>query len=344
MRNFKKAVFAVLGFALCLILFAAIIVTPYFRGQYYYYEDAQVREDLAGSIDTIVNGASHGMCAFVPEVLDSELGVSSYNLSGPLATLGGRQELLHKELERNPVKTVFIELSCNTLTRGRDVEGSEGDLYMMARMSSFRERVSYFFRAFRDGEYLGVCADTLDRGFHAWNELLHGDPPTVKPEARGFLAREPADLSMTDEEFAAMHNAVAIEETTYWENKEHLFAMIEECQAKGIEVVFVTTPLSDRKLANFSNLELTHQWYLYYAQQYAVPYLDFNLYRQRDELFPDDTGFYDEYHLSAEGAETFSRELAKVYRAMKAGEDVSDLFYSDYYELDEAMVQAYSTP
>lgn len=344
MRNFKKAVFAVLGFALCLILFAAIIVTPYFRGQYYNYEDAQVRDALAGSVDLLVSGASHGMCAVVPEMLDEELGVTSYNLSGPLVTMNGRKVLLHEELERNPVKTVFLELSFNTLTRSRAAEGTEGEIYMLARMSGPFRKLRFFFSAFEDGEYLSVCADTMDRGFHAWSELLRGEPTQVDAAGRGFLARDPVDLSMTSEEFAALHHSDAMYEDIYWTNKHALFDIIEECRDRGIEVVFITTPLADRKLASYDNLELSHQWYLFYAQEYGVPYLDFNLYRQRDELFPDDTCFYDDTHLSAEGAETFTRELAKVYRAMKAGEDVSDLFYSDYYELDEAMVQAYSTP
>ena len=42
-----------------------------------------------------------------------------------------------------------------------------------------------------------------------------------------------------------------------------------------------------------------------------------------DALFPDDMAFYDLYHLSEQGAETFTRELAKLYEKRRAGEDVS---------------------
>ena len=341
MRNFRKAMAATLGFILCLALFAGIIVWPYFHGETFYYEDAKVRDDLAGSLDTLISGASHGACAFHSRVLDEALGVSSYNLSGPLMTMFARKTLLEKELDRNPVKTVFIELSCNALTRDRNMEGPEGELYALAKMGSFRERAGYFFRAFRQEEYLGVWADTLQRGFDAWKSVLHRAPPVFDPADKGFLPRDPKDLTMDAREFSQTHNSIAIDETTYWDNKIPLTEMVELCQSRGIEVVFVTTPMSDRLLARFSNLELPHQWYLYYARTYGCPYWDFNLYRNRDALFPDDTAFYDLYHLSEQGAETFTRELASVYETYRTGADVSGLFYEDYAAMDAAMCAAY---
>ncbi len=341
MRNFKKAIFSAIGFLACVIVPVLVIVWPYFTGSLYYYEDAQVRDDLAGSIDFLISGASHGSCAFDPKALDEELGVQSYNLSGPLMGMQAREALLQKELARNPVDTVIVELSCNTLTRDRREEGIEGDLYALPRMGSFSEGAAYFQAAFAPEEYLSVLADTLQRGLQCWKDQLSGKASAVDPADKGFLERESVDLSMTGQEFAQLHNTVALDAEARWDNKEYLWSMVEQCQAQGIEVLFVTTPLSDRLLAQYSNLEESHQWSLYYAQQYGCAYLDFNLYRQRDALFPDDTAFYDLYHLSGSGAEIFSREVAELYQRMKAGEDVSALFYESYAEMDAAMAEAY---
>ena len=344
MRNFRKAMAATLGFVLCLALIAGIIVWPYFHGETFYYEDAGVRDELAGSIDTLVSGASHGACAFHSRVLDEALGVCSYNLSGPLMTMQARKTLLEKELDRNPVKTVFIELSCNALTRSRAKEGYEGELYALARMGSFRERVGYFFRAFEEEDYLGVWADTLQRGFDAWKSVLRKAPPVFDPADKGFLPRDPQDLRMDAQTFSGLHNTVAIDQEAFWDNKIPLMEMVELCQSRGVEVIFVTTPMSDRLLAQFTNLEEPRQWYLFYSQTYGCPYWDFNLYRDRDALFPDDTAFYDLYHLSEQGAETFTRELAAVYQKYRAGQDVSGLFYENYAALDAAMTEAYGMP
>ena len=344
MHNFKKAMLATAGFLICVIGIAAVIVWPYFTGQFYYYEDAAVRDDLAGSVDTILSGASHGYCAFDPNVMDEVLGTSSYNLSGPMMTMQARSTLLRKELDRNPVDTVFIELSFNTLTRDRAEEGTEGDIYTLPRMGSLTEGIRYFFEAFAPEEYLSVCADTLDRGLQCWKDRYWGKGPQVDPSNRGFLRRDAQALSMGTEEFNQLFNTALINEDALWENKEYLWEMVELCQSRGIEVIFVTTPLSDKPLAEYTNLELPRQWYLYYAQQYGCQYLDFNLYRNRDTLFPDDTVFYDEFHLSKSGAEAFSRELADLYTRLKNGEDLTPLFYGNYEEMKQAMYASYNTP
>ena len=344
MHNFKKALLATLGFLICLIGAATVIVWPYYNGQYFYYEDAQVREDLAGSIDTILSGASHGYCAFDPNVMDEALGTSSYNLAGPMMTLQARETLLRKELDRNPVKTVFIELSCNTLTRNRNTEGPEGDIYTLPRMGSLWESIRYFFDAIRPGEYLSVCADTLDRGIEAWKSRYWGKDPEVDPANRGQLRRSAQDLSMTTQEYNEIFDTIGLPEETRWDNKEYLWRTVELCQERGIEVVFITTPLSDRLLAESKNLEEFRQHYLYYAELYGCTFLDFNLYRQRDELLPDDSAFYDKYHLSESGAEAFTRELADVYARLQNGEDIRPLFYENYDAMKQDLHAAYNTP
>ena len=343
MRNFKKALAATMGFLVCLILFAGGIAWPYIHGQSFYYEDAAIRDELAGSLDTLVSGASHGACAFDTHALDAG-GACSYNLSGPLMTMPARQALLYKELDRNPVKTVYIELSCNTLTRNRRTEGPEGDIYALPRMGNLFERVRFFFQTFRPEERLAVCADTLDRGLDAWKALLHGTEPAIDPANKGFLPRDSQDLSLTAAEFAQIHGRTAVSEQDLWDNKLPLYDMIRTCQSRDIEVILVTTPVSDRMLAEYSNLEQSHQWYLFCANTYGCSYLDFNLYKQRDKLFPDETAFFDAYHLSTEGAQTFTRELTDLCDRIRAGEDVSDLFYANYHEMDQAMSEQYGAP
>ncbi len=343
MRSFKKALAATLGFLACVVLIAGGIVWPYIHGQSFYYEDAAIRDNLAGTVDTLVSGASHGACAFDTHVLDAA-GASSYNLSGPLMTMPARQTLLYKELDRNPVKTVFIELSCNSLTRDRETEGPEGDIYALPRMGNFIERMRFFFRSFRPEEMLGVCADTLERGRDAWKALLRGTPPAMDPADKGFLPRDSHDQSIRPQEFAQIHNRTAVSEQDLWDNKLPLYDMIDTCQSRGIEVILVTTPMPDRMLAEYSNLNRTYHWHLFCAQSHDCVFLDFNLYKRRDELFPDETAFFDSYHLSTEGASTFTRELTELCEKIRAGEDVSDLFYQNYDEMDQAMSEQYGAP
>ena len=128
MRNFKKTARAVLALLLCVLVLYAGYTAPYFYGTAYYYQDASARSALRGSLNLLISGSSHAFRAFIPEQLDRTLGTESYNLACSMQTMEGRYRLLRKELERNPVQTVVIELSYNALTRSRAAEGPEGDL------------------------------------------------------------------------------------------------------------------------------------------------------------------------------------------------------------------------
>ena len=335
MHNFKKASLAALGFLGSVLVLFVLLVYPYFHGQTYYYEDAAQREALAGTVDTLISGASHGYCAVSPVLLDEALGTSSYNLSGPLMPMEARARLLLKELDRNPVKTVFFELSCNAFTRTRETDGIEGDLYALPRTES----LSYFFAAFQPEEYLPALSDTMNRGFHSWKALLTGEAPAIDPKNRGYLPKPSSDLSMTPEEYRSIKNQTPVNVEATWENKEPFFRMVEACQERGIEVIFITTPMSHRMLAEYTELETPHEWLLYYAQKYQVPFWDFNLWKE--PLFPDETAFYDQYHLSEEGSQVFTALLSDCYRKYKNGEDFSDQFFDTYAALDEALDAQY---
>lgn len=339
MRSFKRLAASALGFVLCVALLSAVIVWPYFTGRAYDYEDAEVRDSLAGSLDTLVSGASQAYVAFDPAVYDAARGTQSYNLSGSLMPMTARSFLLHEELERNPVSTVFIELSFDTMARDRNVETPEGNLYALPRMG---KRVKFFRAAFRPVEYPQVYADTLYRGLKAWEARLYGDPPKVSDDYRGQHLRECEDLSMDAEEFARIHDTLTLNEVRQPDNERLLAEMIGDCQARGIEVVIFVTPVTDRIAAKYSDLDALCGWYRRFAEENGCGYLDFNLHRERSTLFPNDTAFADDNHLSPDGAEAFTAELARLMELLDAGQDVSDYFYKSYAQLDEALCEQYS--
>ena len=61
MRSFKKALLSTLAVLLCFALLVAIAVYPYFACDAFYYQDASVRQSLAGQFDLLISGASQGL-------------------------------------------------------------------------------------------------------------------------------------------------------------------------------------------------------------------------------------------------------------------------------------------
>ena len=172
MRNFKKIILH----TLLLIIFVIILLTfytfPYFHGESYYYQDYKVRKSLSGTLDTLIIGSSHALRSIKPTVLNEKLGINSYNLSSPLMSMYGRYVLLKKEIERNPVKTVYFEISYNALTIDKKTLGYEGDLYELGRFDNVIERVNFFKKAFSIDEYKKVLSDIALR---STNSLFRND-------------------------------------------------------------------------------------------------------------------------------------------------------------------------
>ena len=80
------------------------------------------------------------------------MGTVSYNLAGVLMSMQGRYELLEQEFQRNPVDTLILEMSLDTLTR-KESYHVEGDMSLLPRLGSAGTKIRYFFQNFRPDEY-----------------------------------------------------------------------------------------------------------------------------------------------------------------------------------------------
>ena len=109
---------------------------------------------------------------------------------------------------------------------------------------------------------------------------------------------------------------------------------------KGARVVLVTPPLPDRFLLENKGFDTVLGWYKAYAEQYGLELYDFNLLRDRKTVFPDTTAYSDMWHLSTEGADSFTHLLAGFMDAHDQGEDISAQFFSSY---EEAVTDALNT-
>ncbi|MGI6013835.1 MAG: hypothetical protein ACOX7K_06075 [Oscillospiraceae bacterium] len=341
MHNFKKALGRTIAFLLCVIAATVVIVEPYFQRQTYYYQDAAVREELSGQLDYIICGSSHAFRSFVPEILDRDLGCNSYNLAGALMTMQGRYTLLKKEMERNPISTVVIELSFNALTRNRDEEGPEGDLYILGRSDNFFDRASYFLSAIRLNEYGRVYYDTLDRGITSWKHWMKGESEElIQYRTKGYSPLFSTDLTLTQEDYDGLHYSSSFDTRVYEENMEYLEKIFALCEENNAKVIMVTTPIAEINTCQYDNLDVFREWYEQLSQEHDCAFYDFNLLKNKDTLFPSATAFFDPLHLSESGAETFSTTFTDIIQRAEAGEDISNLFYNSYVEADAHSIHA----
>lgn len=335
MRSFKRAVIVTLLFALCFGAGFTAVAEVYFNTNSYYYQDYDTREALAGEIDTLICGGSHGYRAFIPSVLDEETGADSYNLAGALMTMKGRYTLLKKELERNDVNTVIIELSYNATTRDRKSEGPEGDLYVLGRLDSITERAEFFFTSMYINEYDRVAYDTINRGIESIKTLMNDGRQYDNSSTKGYRGVASKDCSTTVEKYLSNFEKSQLSEDETEYNLKYLEKIAQLCKEHSVRAVVVVTPVNDRFIYQYSNVDTVMNKHRQWAEKHGFEYYDMNLLKTKNVLFDDTVAFYDDTHLSVASSEDFTRKFAEIINEAQEGRDVSSYFYSTYKEAEK---------
>lgn len=331
MRDFKKALLTTGAVLLIVVLFSAAFL--WFTAPFTHNYDWSIRETLAGSLDFLIVGASHGQCALCPEVIDEVLGSSSYNLCCNAEVNYEKDWLLRKEFSRNEIKTVVLELSYDELAFETNAF-TDANIFSVMRMDSFSDRLPYLLHQVSFENKLFVYAEMMYQGGIA---CLSPQTPYNEEQLRqrGCNLLPENDHSLPQEMLAAVHHQNWFTVASFKEPTVNGFSdLIRLCQAQGARVVVAVVPVSDQRLWRAENLDAFTEWATAYCAEHNVEYYDFNLLRERFTLFSDtDCYSTDPEHMSGKGAKIFSRVFAEILRQAAEGQDVSDRFYASYSQM-----------
>lgn len=327
MRDFRRAILSLGSIILIVILVSVAVIYPYVNSETFYYQDKNLRAELSGDLDYLIIGSSHGLAAFKSTALDEELGCNSYNLSGGMMTFAARYYLLKKEIERNPIDTVVIEVSFNALTSENDDGYGEGDSSFLPRLESFSERVDYLAKYVEVDDWLNVYAKLFIQGLSSFK---YRGTSEVDYAAKGYRAKETIDLSLNPNEVAANYNCSEIPIDFTESNVQYLQDMVDLCKSNNVRVIIAVTPLSNSILWRCRNFDDFRHWLNDFSDKNDCEFYDFNLLRNRYDIINDRTSFYDMLHMSDTGATVFTESYAEIIKRVNSGEDVSSYFYESY--------------
>lgn len=336
MQTSKRVFTAVFCFVLLLALLSIVIIYPWSRSETDYYQDASLRNKLSGTIDYIFIGASHGLVTFMPITADKELNCVSYNLSGSMLPMNSRYFLLNKELERNPIKTVVLELSCDTLSRKASDEYGIGESITISRLDSVSEIIEYLFKYTSYDDWLNVYSRQMSAGVTYWfKRFLGNDVSIVDYDAKGFYGRVSADVSLKDENIVPNYNRYRQEDSINSIEEEKFQRIVDLCKIHGCRVIVVVVPVPDSYIWEKDNLDSFYNYTVDFCRKNEIEFYDFNLVLDRYELYSDKYSFSDEDHMSVTGAEAFMSSYIMIMNQLDSGKDVSDLFYCSYNDLKQ---------
>lgn len=340
MRSFRKALLSSVLVLAVVTVMAGILFTVVESGGYSLSEDLRERLVYEGKIDFVNIGASHAKVAFVPEILDQQLGCFSFNLAQDSIINSEKLMLLKNEIARNPIKTVVIEMSYDTVTKETRQEYTDAAFFFNNRLDNYMQRVEdvLLYTAYFNWELvLSNCVISSITSLVENRRLEVPDPSIYNGSLKGVWLLPSTDQTLPPDYLKEIHNVEDVFSED-WLKSKHLAAVEETirlCKDHGCRVIVVVTPVSDNYLWIADKMDDFRVWATNYCQEHEIEYYDYNLSRRRYSLFHDDISFStDNHHLSEQGARAMTELLCETILKVDAGEDVSADFYESYEELE----------
>lgn len=333
MQTFKKVIISCSVFIAILLIISAVVIEPMIQFGMYYYCDGNYRDHTAGEYELFFMGDSDGLAAFSPSAFQKYTGIKSYNLCGEKNTSTSEYYLLNKELKRNPVRTVFLQVGVDTFQRDYSNEHSEGNAVTLMRTNSFIERIGFLAKYEPIDRWLDIYSGMMTRGILCWErQLTHNNDSRFNEQLKGWHKLDSVDLSLNEKEALASYNTEELDCEFRSDRVEEFLSIINMCKEYGAEVIVVMVPMADKYIWKKANCDEIYDRIYSLCVENNTPFVDFNLFKDRYELFSDKYSYKDSIHLSAVGAESFTKRLAEIYSCY----EIDDSFFYDNYELMKA--------
>lgn len=345
----QRQMFAFIGMMAAVVLLTAFLVKAC---NYLLVDDAQSYTRLTmhelyeneENIDTVFIGASHCFRAYDPALFTELTGKSSFNLGSSAQHYDTTYYLLREAARYNDIQTVYLDMTYKFLLLNREgqdlvqaniisdyMRPSLNKLEFITATSEARHYTNRFLPFRREWQKLGDLSYLKEVWAKKQTEEYKSYAPIVREQehyvGKGFVyAEEELDAEAITwwDNFTPIADDMAGEGTYML---SYIDKIVEFCKERGIRLIFVTPPYYDRYLEQVGPYDQAYGFVRELAEQYEVPYLDFNLCRE-EYLNLDADSFLDVDHLNGKGAKAVTRLLAQL----DADPEHVDEYFKSWYD------------
>lgn len=337
----RATLFVALTVALC-ALFRFLLVDDVHS-----YTRVTLQEFYAqeGQIDTLFLGSSHCYRAFDPAQIDAELDTHSFNLGSSQQLPDGSYYLLREAAERNPLKTVYLEvffagynqkassdipLACYLMTDYMKPTSHNRYewLWNMGGAAAMADLIFPARHSIAEPQELpALWKAKLTDGYEVGNYTYLTYPGEEEYRGRGYVytygvGGAPYDpiLHLNEEKPLSDYG---------WDCLNQIAAY---CREQQIELVLVMAPLPNAFAAHTTAYQSYVETLRNFAESHDVEYWDFTLYRNTALLDMQPEDFSDAHHLNGSGAQKFGAAFCQTVRDRAAGRASEDLFFDTLEE------------
>lgn len=298
------------------------------------------------NIDVLFVGSSHCYRSFVPEILDEELGVNTFNAGTSGQDLDGSYMIIKEAARYNDIKHIYLELY---YIRAFNVYKDRTNLTQTYIISDYirssLDKIQYLLQASSKEHYF----NSFILARRNWNCFFNPDyvkDLVIKKATDTYRNYEYAYITGDSEWYVGkgyVANNGIINEWNYFSNNgwdsinfnniaedwiNTLKKIIRFCEKNEIGLTLVTVPMPDYLIASLENYDEYIDFVDEIISDTEVDYYDFNLCREK--YFPNtSTVFMDDNHMNCYGAEIFSHIFADFISNKILQRE---LFYKSYEE------------
>lgn len=342
MRNIKK-----IGLRFLLIVAVIVIFEIGVRYAYESYFASVIytnreKSQMAGTIDTLYCGTSTIQRGINMDVSDEILSTTSFNIASSDQPVDGTYFLMKDMVKDNPVKTVFLGVSPETMSR--DCLATKWKSLVYDRLDGGNDKLAYLLHGvpLEEWPYVTMYSVRVDNYFDfravkaniiqkQTEEFRKGTTADKYYRGRGCFGRNKA-YEGSGRLVLEKGNSTFKSENINEQYLSYYHKCLEYCKENDINVIMLYPPLTADKIDKYHDITPIHDYYAQIAKEHDVPFWDFNYYKDIKTTFLDEH-FEDDKHLNGEGGKVFAKELAKIYQNYMNGEDVSKYFAKEcpYY-------------
>lgn len=249
------------------------------------------------SSDVIIMGSSRAWAQFSPQILDSLLGISCYNIGIDGSSINRQIDKysMYRRYNKKP-KIILQNIDFWTI----DItNGYEKHQYFPYFWNSDFRRVVFKNESFTLAEKI----IPLYRFSHYGIKNLFKEPRKL---SRGYFGNEDSW------DGTALKSIDSIVFSPNSEASNMFEEYLSNAQDEDIQVVLVYAPVYAEATSKITNMAEMYQYYSEIAKKYGAKIIDFNF----NHICNDTIFFYNATHLNKKGSELFSMELVDSLKVL----------------------------
>lgn len=282
------------------------------------------------SLDMVFLGSSHSYCTFNPEIFDETLNTSSFQMGMPLqhpdstyytlkevlnyqkpkiVVMEVYWDLLKNDFEFNQVKTLFQVLKNPSLKQEYIIKDFPLSEKLKYSINILKYQNDYF--AYKGNE----ISQKIKNKFNLKDKVIEKQKGTEKYLSKGYVY---CDYNMLDSEYNKTNQFKNLDGKNFVLSKvqkEFLEKIISLCKDNNIKLIFVTAPIANVSIDYIKNYDLIHNQIQQFANQYNIPYIDYNIINKNENLLTNQN-FRDDAHLNDSGVKIISNHFLNILKEM----------------------------